>query len=309
MRYRITHRTEYEYDHPVSVSHHRAHLRPRQLPWQDCVAHRVTVDPVPAAWSVRDDYYGNEAVVFAVEGAHRILEVVAESEVVVSAPAAVPTAGTPAWEEVREGCRGDRLDADTAAAEFLHDSPLVRRDALYAAYAATSFPARRPVVQGLADLTSRIHRDFRFDPRSTTVATPLEEVYARRRGVCQDFAHFGVACLRSLGLPARYVSGYLETVPPPGKPRLVGADASHAWISAWVPGTGWVDFDPTNNLRPGERHITVAWGRDFSDVSPIRGVIVGCGEHALKVSVDVEPVPADPVIPGAPGGTGVRRTG
>jgi transglutaminase-like putative cysteine protease len=181
----------------------------------------------------------------------------------------------------------DRGTEDSAAGEFRFDSPSIMREAPFAEYAAQSFPNDRPLLEGLRDFTARIHRDFRFDPRATTVATPLDEVFKKRRGVCQDFAHFAIAGLRSIGLPARYVSGYLETLPPPGKPRLVGADASHAWLAVWCPGHGWIDADPTNNLLPGDRHVTVAWGRDFSDVSPLRGVVVGGGGASPAVSVDV----------------------
>jgi transglutaminase-like putative cysteine protease len=157
-------------------------------------------------------------------------------------------------------------------------------------YAAASFPAGRPTLEALLDLTQRIYRDFTYDPRATTVSTPLNQVWRTRRGVCQDFAHFQIGCLRALGLPARYVSGYLVTKPPPGKPRLVGADASHAWVALYCPGVGWIDADPTNNVLPAEHHITVAYGRDFSDVSPVKGVILGGGHHTLSVAVDVTPV-------------------
>ena len=153
-----------------------------------------------------------------------------------------------------------------------------------------SFPAGRPILEAAFDLTARIHQDFRFDAKATEVTTPVETFFEKRRGVCQDFSHLQIACMRSLGLPARYVSGYLRTLPPPGRPRLVGADASHAWCSAWCPGYGWVDFDPTNNCVPSDGHITLAWGRDYSDVSPIRGVLLGGAKHSLKVGVDVMPL-------------------
>jgi transglutaminase-like putative cysteine protease len=198
---------------------------------------------------------------------------------------------TPAWQAVRDRCASDVLTEDSAAGEFRFDSPNIVRKPAFAEYAAQSFPKDRPLLDGIRDFTARIYRDFRFDPRATTVATPLDEVFKKRRGVCQDFAHFAIAGLRSIGLPARYVSGYLETLPPPGKPRLVGADASHAWYAVWCPGHGWIDADPTNNLLPGDRHVTVAWGRDFSDVSPLRGVVVGGGGTSPGVSVDVARVP------------------
>jgi transglutaminase-like putative cysteine protease len=176
------------------------------------------------------------------------------------------------------------------ASDFIFDSPLIRARESYLHYAQVSFTPGRPILEAALDLTKPIHSDFKFDPTATSVATPLEEVFKHRRGVCQDFAHFQIGCLRSLGLPARYVSGYVETDPPPGQQRLAGADASHAWVSLFCPGLGWLDVDPTNNMVPSSRHITVAWGRDFSDISPIRGVILGSGEHRLKVAVDVVPL-------------------
>jgi len=171
--------------------------------------------------------------------------------------------------------------------QFVFDSPQVRVSFELADYARESFKNGTPLLAGTKDLTRRIFTDFTYDPKATTVATPLEEVLMTRRGVCQDFAHLGIACLRSLGLPARYVSGYLRTRPPEGQPRLVGADASHAWFGVFNPGTGWVDFDPTNNVQPAEEHITVAYGRDFGDVSPVAGILTGGGKHNVKVSVDV----------------------
>jgi len=194
---------------------------------------------------------------------------------------------TTSWENVCEHCANHPLGDMLEAAEFTYDSPLIQTGPDYKDYAAQSFPSDCPVLAATADLTHRIFKDFKFDPEATTVATPLQEVFRKRRGVCQDFAHFEIACLRSLGLPARYISGYLETDPPPGKPRLIGADASHAWISVYCPGFGWVDFDPTNNVIPTTRHITVAWGRDYSDACPIRGVILGGGRSQLSVAVDV----------------------
>jgi transglutaminase-like putative cysteine protease len=188
---------------------------------------------------------------------------------------------------VRRRCASDVLTPDSAVGEFLFDSPHIMRKAAFADYAAPSFPPERPLLEAVADFTSRIFREFKFDRRATTTATPLDEVLKHRRGVCQDFAHLAIAGVRSLGLPARYVSGYIETQPPPGKVRLVGADASHAWFSVWCPGHGWIDADPTNDLLPKDRHILIAWGRDFSDVSPLRGVVLGGREHSLDVSVDV----------------------
>jgi transglutaminase-like putative cysteine protease len=197
---------------------------------------------------------------------------------------------SPPWEEVARSLPDDRSLESLDAYQFVFESPRIRPSAEFASYALHSFQPRRPFVDALLDLTARIHQDFRFDSKATSVRTPPEEVLRKKRGVCQDFSHLQIACLRSLNLPARYVSGYLRTYPPPGRPRLVGADVSHAWISAYCPGIGWFDVDPTNNLVPAYNHVMVGWGRDYGDVSPLRGVIVGGRDHTLKVSVDVEPI-------------------
>ena len=290
MNHSITHRTTYHYHEPVSVSHHLLRLKPRALPLQRCIQCNLQVDPTPVVFRPYEDYFGNRVAFVTVEGAHRELVVTARSLVEITAPKLPDPARTPAWEVLRKSNFGDRADGALESSEFIYSSPMIRTQADYNAYARDCFPAGGPLLECALDLIHKIQTDFKFDPRATTVATPLEEVFRTRRGVCQDFAHFTIACLRSLGLPARYVSGYLETVPPPGKPRLVGADASHAWISLFCSGYGWIDLDPTNDLIPSTRHITVAWGRDYGDVCPVRGVILGSGEHTLKVSVDVMPV-------------------
>jgi transglutaminase-like putative cysteine protease len=247
--------------------------------------------PVPVVRGVHFDSFGNLATYFEVEGRHEMLEVIARSFVDVSAAKVPDPSSTSCWESVRDACQGERLTPGSDAGGFRFASPMVPVGSDYAAFARQDFPPGRPVLEGVVDLTKRIFAGFKFDPRATIVTTPVAEVFRKRAGVCQDFAHLMLACLRSLGLPARYVSGYLETAPPPGKPRLVGADASHAWVSVFCGDqAGWVDADPTNNLLPGERHITVAWGRDFSDVSPLRGVTLGAGGQRLEVSVDVMPV-------------------
>ncbi len=280
--YDVDHTTRYEYSDSVSVSHHVARVRPRVLPNQDCLEHTLQVDPAPAAMSTRDDYFGNSMTLFVMGAAHTVLTVRARSRVVIR-PAAVPdSAGTPRWEQARDH---DLLPLD--AIDCLFDTSSIQASEELADYARPSFPPDRPLLEGVVDLTARIHGEFTFDPEATTVATPLSEVVRLRRGVCQDFARLEIACLRSIGVPARYVSGYLETMPPPGSPRLVGADASHAWLAVYCPGTGWIDVDPTNNVLPATRHVTLAWGRDYSDVSPVRGVILGGGSHVLNVSVDV----------------------
>jgi len=282
MRYDVTHTTEYDYSESVAVSHHVARLKPRDLPHQECVHHELAIAPAPAVTSTHEDYFGNLVTIVAVQGGHTNLVIRARSTVTVTGPYLPPPGDTPPWEAA-----ADRAQLPFDAVEFVFDSTASRSQFIVDAYARASFPAGRPLLEGVLDLTARIHDEFTFDPKATTVATPLTEVFATRRGVCQDFARLEIACLRSLGMPARYVSGYMETVPPPDTPRLVGADASHAWLSVYCPGIGWIPVDPTNNLLPSDTHITVAWGRDYNDVSPIRGVILGGGAHALQVHVDV----------------------
>jgi transglutaminase-like putative cysteine protease len=285
--YAVTHRTTYRYGSDVSVSHHLAHLHPRELPWQQVVDFSLTIEPQPAVVAEHVDGYGNAVIFFTIGNPHDRLVVTARSSVRVAAPLLPVAAQTLPWQVVRDRCASDVLTPDSATGEFRFDSPHITRKPDFADYAAVSFPQDRPLLEGVIDFTARIFRDFKFDKRATTVATPLDDVFKNRRGVCQDFAHFAIAGLRSLGLPARYVSGYIENLPPPGKARLIGADASHAWFSVWCPGHGWIDADPTNNLLPGEQHVTVAWGRDFGDLSPVRGVVIGGGSSSLGVSVDV----------------------
>jgi len=290
--YRVTHQTAYAYDREVSVSHHVVQLRPRELPWQRCLSHQLCVRPDPGVEASRTDYFGNHSVLVTLETAHREFEVIAGSLVEVLPRPSLAAVETPAWESVAAACGAPGWGDAAAAGEFRFESPWVPQRPEIGAWAAESFAPGRGWLAAMADLNARIHRDFVFDGTATTVTTPLAEVFAKRRGVCQDFAHVMLAAARAMGLPARYVSGYLETLPPPGNARLVGADASHAWIAAWCPGLGWVDFDPTNDLLPSDRHVTVAWGRDFGDVSPVRGVLLGSGDHRIRVSVDVEAVDA-----------------
>ncbi len=287
MRYEVKHTTTYEYSALASVSHHLMRLNPRTLPHQRCLAHELVIEPRPAVTKTHIDYFGNKVAFVTVEGGHRRLECRARNEVEVKRPPLPHPSETSTWESVRDLCRGQQIGETLEASEFLFNSPYIKSDETYAEYAAPSFPKERPILEAMLDLTKRINTEFTFDSKATTLATPLEEVLKNRRGVCQDFAHFQIACLRSLGLPARYVSGYLETDSPPGQPRLTGADASHAWVSFFCAGIGWIDLDPTNNVIPTVRHVTLAWGRDFSDVSPIRGVVLGGGNHTLKVAVDV----------------------
>ncbi len=291
MRYKIVHRTTYSYDSPVTVCHYLARLAPRTLRDQDCPWHDLSIRPEPAECASRSDCYGNHCTYFEIEGSHRELEVTASSLVNVRASKPIPPLSTPPWEAVRDGCEQGKFDAVGMTSEFCYASPLITPGPSFRSYAEVSFPRNRPILAGLVDLNRRIFTDFKFDPTATDVATPLADVMKNRRGVCQDFAQVLIACLRSIGLPGRYVSGYLETQPPPGQPRLIGADASHAWASLFCgEAVGWMDADPTNNVLPADRHITVAWGRDFSDVSPLRGVTLGAGEQRLRVAVDVMPM-------------------
>jgi transglutaminase-like putative cysteine protease len=280
-RYEITHTTKYDYSTEVSVSHHIARLTPRRSDRQSIVLYGLTVVPEPISTSDHTDYFGNTVTFVEMFSPHTELTVTARSVVEVNMPDAPRK--SPAWDIVRDGLGNDPLEPY----EFSLDSPLIAATPALAGYADTSFPKGRPLMDAVTDLTGRIHRDFTFDRTATTVATPLDVVFRNRRGVCQDFAHLEIACLRSLGLAARYVSGYLESVPPPNQPRLAGADASHAWVSVYCPGSEWIDVDPTNNLIPANRHVALAWGRDYSDVSPIRGVILGGGDHRWRVAVDV----------------------
>lgn len=290
MNYRITHRTVYEYAAPVTMSHHVARLEPRTLPAQSPENFTLKIFPEPALRKARTDYFGNRLCLFSVQEVHRHLEITTHSRVTVTAKKPPAPESSPAWETAAQMFRDPVSPEVVEPYQFIFDSPQVRASFELADYARESFGKDTPVLVGALDLTRRIFEDFKFDPKATTVATPLEEVWEKRRGVCQDFAHLGIACLRSLGLPARYVSGYLCTHPPEGKPRLVGADASHAWFKIFCPGIGWMDFDPTNNVQPGEEHIVVAFGRDFGDVSPVAGILTGGGRHVVKVAVDVEPL-------------------
>jgi transglutaminase-like putative cysteine protease len=291
MRYQVIHETVYRYESPVVLSQQLLHLTPRPLPFQSRDAHRIAIEPVPGEITEREDYFGNPVTQIVLAAPHSSLAVRAESRVTVESRGRDRDlrAKEAPWESLRERLRGAGNEALLEPVQYLFESPHVECFRDLAHYAAPSFAAGRMLPEALLDLMRRIHADFKFDPKATSVSTPLREVLARRRGVCQDFAHFMIGCLRTLGLAARYVSGYILTTPPPGKPRLVGADASHAWVSAWT-GAGWLDLDPTNDCLVDEGHITLAWGRDFSDVTPMRGVILGGGEQELEVRVTVTPL-------------------
>jgi len=289
MKYRVTHRTEYFYSGTVSQCHNLAHLRPRDNDRQQCLQHQLDIDPAPNDMADHSDFFGNRMSYFSIQQPHQSMTVTASSEVVLHEEAGqLPLYTDSPWEQVR-----DRLAVPQSAdlceqRQYVLDSPLAAAAAELADYAIASFPAGRPLLEGVSNLMQRVHTDFTYHPGFTTISTPLSEVLASRRGVCQDFAHLAIACLRSLGLAARYVSGYLETLPLPGQQKLQGADESHAWFSVYLPDNGWVDFDPTNNQIPLDQHITTAWGRDFSDVTPLKGVIYGGDPgHQLRVAVDV----------------------
>ena len=289
MRLHILHETQYRYSSPVALSQQLLHLSPRVLPWQSCERHRITVEPPAAEMNDRLDYYGNRTVQLLVAAPHEALVVRAESDVNVKPRAQAALAAPKAsWEAVR--ARLQKLDAPPEPGEFLYESPHVERSRELADYAVKSFTARRAILESALDLARRIHKDFKFDRTATSVSTPLRQVLKDRRGVCQDFAHLMIGCLRSIGLAARYVSGYILTSPPPGRPRLVGADASHAWASVYCgERAGWIDIDPTNNCLADDAHVTLGWGRDFGDVTPMRGVILSGGAQSLSVRVTVSP--------------------
>lgn len=291
MQYRVRHTTTYAYSNAVSVCHNELHLHPRQCDHQTCSFHELLVFPEASVVSRSVDYFGNPVTYFTLQEPHRTLTMTANSTVEVAPVEAPPLAASAAWEEARDGLRQDRSAAGLEAVQFVFDSPYVAASPELMAYAATSFTPRRPLLEAVSELTERIHAEFTYDPVATAVNTPLSDVMRHRRGVCQDFAHLQIGCLRALGLAARYVSGYLASPPSTSNP-LVGAESSHAWLSVYCPGHGWVDVDPTNRLWPSDRHITVAIGRDYGDVSPIKGIFLGGGDHTMEVAVDVMPVPS-----------------
>jgi transglutaminase-like putative cysteine protease len=289
MEYSVRHRTTYRYAQDVSYSRHLMHLAPRDTATQKVANFELIVSPVSAVRVRGKDYFGNSTDRLALYEPHAVVDIVAVSRVAAVAPPERDADASAPWEEMRGYL--ETMHADTYdIVQYMFDSPLTAFTADLAAYAETSFTPGRPLLAGAHDLMSRIHRDFRYDTTVTDAATPVDRVFEIRAGVCQDFAHVAIAAMRSLGLPARYVSGYLLTQPPPGKERLIGADASHAWFSVWAPPYGWVDLDPTNNVLPGDGHITVGWGRDYWDVAPINGIVTGGGDHLIEVGVDVAPV-------------------
>lgn len=290
MKYRIVHTTSYQYSDAVPVCHNHLRLSPRETAYTNCTSHRMLIRPAPGNVTRRKDWFGNLVQSFSLDESHRKLRLTATSRVTVSPQNVPDPAQTLKWEDTASGIREQTMDGWFDVIEFVFDSPLAHRDDVFRDFAADCFPPGQPVLAGAVTLMTKIFNEFKYDPRATTVVTRPNEALSLKHGVCQDFAHVAISCLRSLGIPARYVSGYLRTIPPPGKERLVGADASHAWFSVWCGDAGWIDLDPTNDKVCSTDHIPIAWGRDYSDVAPIRGVFTGGGQHTLNVSVDVQPL-------------------
>jgi transglutaminase-like putative cysteine protease len=295
-RYRVVHETRYNYQSTVSLSQQYLHLTPRSFAFQETESHLIWLDPADHDSKDGLDYFGNRTRHVSIALPHDSLLVHAESTLALRArPDLARIGATLPWESVRDMMGKEKSAATLEACRYLYASPHVSLFPALEAYARRSYTAARPQLDAALDLTQRIFDEFEFDDKATDISTPLEQVLRGRRGVCQDFAQLMIGCLRSIGLPARYVSGYILTHPPPGKPRLIGADASHAWVSVYCPALGWVDFDPTNRCLVQHEHITLGWGRDFSDVTPMRGVVLGGGMQTLAVEVTVTPLP----LPGA----------
>ncbi len=294
--YQVTHRTTFTYTQPVAISHHVLRLALRSHPRQHCLRSAIDIEPAPSVRSNRTDYFGNPLTHLTIQTPHSALVVEAQTLVDVVKPNLIHLDQSLPWDQVIQQLQGSTDAVELDAQQYLYDSPYVTLDDATYDFVCDCFPPGRPVLAGVMDLTSRIFRDFTYEGGVTDVSTPVQDVLISRKGVCQDFAHLEIAALRSLGLPARYISGYLLTHPPEGQEKLIGADASHAWLSVWCPDVGWVDFDPTNNCIPRDEHITVAWGRDYGDVSPINGFMVGGGQHTPTVSVDVLPVSLPSIV-------------
>lgn len=283
---RATHTTTYLYSEPVSICHTEVHLAPRSGPNQRVLEHRVFINPAPGFTTDRKDYFGNDVTYFSIHEPHQTLTITAESLIEIEHSSPLDPRLTPAWEVARDEVRRHADVHTLDAFQYVFESPRVTSGPDFAAYAAPSFPADRPLLEAALDLCHRIYTEFHYDRRATTVSTPVAEVLQSRRGVCQDFAHLTLACFRSLGLAARYVSGYLR-----GE-EMTGSEASHAWVSVFCPGFGWFDLDPTNDVRADGHHLTLAWGRDYSDVAPVKGVALGGGEQIINVAVEVAAVSA-----------------
>lgn len=292
MKYCVRHITQYEYQQPVSACYNRAHLLPRETQYQNTNVPKVIIYPTPSSGSRRIDYFGNREYHFSIHEPHKELSIEVVTDIHLSDVRLDPIDQLQYGNtclQAREKLNSGHHDIETLyAREFLLDSPMIKANQQLREYGQSCFSDDKPLILAVRELTNKIFTEFKYDSGFTTIATPLHDVLEHRRGVCQDFAHLAIGCLRALGYPARYISGYLETLPPPGQKKLVGADASHAWFSVYSPGEGWFEFDPTNDTVPVGQHIVTAWGRDYSDVSPLRGVILGGGaSQSLQVSVDV----------------------
>ncbi|MEP0712606.1 MAG: transglutaminase family protein [Algoriphagus sp.] len=287
MNYKVTHITDYIYDFPATLCHNLMFQIPPELAFQQVLEYSCEINPRPSSELEREDFFGNKYLYFSVERPHKNLTVKSTSVVQLSTPAwmSVKPAFTLPWEKVVELLHSTQTSTDIR--QYYLESKHVQFVEGIHEYSLKSFTPNRPIMEAMMDLNTRIFEDFTFTPGFTDISTPLEKVFKHKKGVCQDFAHFSLACIRAIGLSARYVSGYLETLPPPGKPKLVGADASHAWIAVYVPGHGWVELDATNNLLVNDKHIRVAVGRDFADVTPLKGIVYSGSKQEMKVSVDV----------------------
>ena len=289
MNYKIIHKTEYSYTHPVNLCYNEARLTPRNFADQVCLNSQFVVEPEPKECRERQDFFGNTVYYFTIQQPHNQLTITVTSHVDVKGRERQRNfVEHLSWEETHRQLRTDSDPEILEMRQYILNSPMIPAMPELRAYAEKSFIKGRPLLEAVENLTTRLYADFTYDPGFTTVATPLTDVIRHRRGVCQDLAHLGIGCLRALGLAARYVSGYIETDPLPDQKPLAGADASHAWFSVYLPQLGWTDFDPTNNQIPTDRHITVAWGRDYTDVTPLKGVVFGSGTHELFVAVDCE---------------------
>ena len=291
MHYKVTHTTTYEYNEPVSLCHNLALLKPRSTVTQICHETRLNIDPQPDIINEYEDFFGNKATYFAIQQEHKKLAVTVTSFVENTSPSTIQFNfyESISWEEARIQLNNPQPEyADVR--QYINETAITTYSEPIHQYALQSFLPGRSLFDATHHLMERIYNDFEYMPGFTTIATPVAEVIKKRKGVCQDFAHVAIACIRSIGLPARYVSGYIETLPAKGEHTLVGADASHAWFSIFIPATGWVDFDPTNNQIPSSQHITIGWGRDYTDVTPLKGVRLSSGKHKLSVAVEVKKV-------------------
>lgn len=293
--YRVRHKTVYGYGVPVTLSHHLARLKPRETPYQHILSDKITMTPEPAFRSDETDVFGNTSTFLIVETPHDEMTIVSEFTARITPPVYPDPAKTPSWEETRSLLAFPDTPELLAACETAAPSRFVPLSEEIKAYAAPSFAPNRPVLETAEEIMRRIYRDFTYDSSATNIATPINETLAMKRGVCQDFAHIGIACLRSFGLAARYVSGYIRTRKTAGngdETEMTGGDASHAWFSVYVPSFGWVDLDPTNNMYMRSEHLTVGWGRDFDDMSPVKGIMTGGGAHTVDVDVSVAEIPS-----------------